>query len=79
MVLDFTLTILLNHIVLTTYYSAAFPTSLFWWTVTCAGAAMTVIFAEQICVKREMEEGLKVVGMREEDIELGSLDEGRRD
>lgn len=79
MVLDFTLTILLNHIILTTYYSAAFPTSLFWWAVTSGGAAMTVILAEQICVRREMEEGLKVVGLREEDIEMGGIDEGRRD
>ncbi|KAI0765612.1 integral membrane protein S linking to the trans Golgi network-domain-containing protein [Trametes elegans] len=61
LILDFALTLLFNHIVLTTYYSAAIPTSLFFWAIMCASTALTVVFAEQLCVKREMNEGLVVV------------------
>lgn len=41
------------------------------------GAAMTIIVAEQLCVKREMKEGLSInstpVDEEAEDVELGSL------
>ncbi|KAG8918115.1 hypothetical protein FRC03_012345 [Tulasnella sp. 419] len=80
-VLDFTLTLLFNHIILTTYYSASLPTSLFFWLVVLGGAAITVIFAEQLCVKREMQEGLGTVGVESgrewEDNRTGNPEEGR--
>ena len=42
------------------------------------GAALTIIVAEQLCVKREMSEGLSVVPVRPEDelaeeMEMGGL------
>lgn len=77
MVLDFALTLVFNHIVLTTYYSASIPVALFFWLVMIAGSVLTVIFAEQLCVKREMMEGLVVKPLEEyeqaEDMEMGSL------
>jgi len=60
MILDFALTLVFNHLVLTTYYSATIPTSLFFWAILATGAAITIIAAEQLCVKREMTEGLNV-------------------
>lgn len=79
LILDFALTLVFNHLVLTTYYSASIPTSLFFWIVVLAGAACTVIFAEQLCVKREMNEGLAVPSADPvlEDVEMG--DSLRRD
>jgi len=75
MILDFSLTLVFNHLVLTTYYSASLPTSLFFWLVMIAGASLTVIIAEQLCVKRELAEGLSVLPIRAEadDQELSEL------
>ncbi|KAJ7230527.1 integral membrane protein S linking to the trans Golgi network-domain-containing protein [Mycena pura] len=77
LILDFALTLVFNHLVLTTYYSASIPTSLFFWLVMVAGAAMMIIVAEQLCVKREMAEGLQVVTMQAdeevEEMEMGLL------
>lgn len=79
LILDFAVTLALNHLVLTTYYSSSIPTSLFFWAVLLAGTAMTVIIAEQLCVKREMNEGLNVAPVRAheeddlEEMELGQL------
>ncbi|KDQ50770.1 hypothetical protein JAAARDRAFT_141504 [Jaapia argillacea MUCL 33604] len=60
-ILDFSLTLLFNHLVLTTYYSASLPTSLFFWLVMGGGAAVMVIAGEWVCVRREMREGMSVV------------------
>ncbi|OBZ74022.1 Protein SYS1 [Grifola frondosa] len=74
LILDFSLTLLFNHLVLTTYYSSALPTSLFFWAVVLSSTALMVIIAEQLCVKREMTEGLAVASSNEgEDMEMGSL------
>ncbi|KAI8985639.1 integral membrane protein S linking to the trans Golgi network-domain-containing protein [Trametes punicea] len=75
LILDFSLTLLFNHLVLTTYYSAAIPTSLFFWAIMVAGTALTVVFAEQACVKREMTEGLIVAPPPDggDNMEMGSL------
>lgn len=74
MILDFSLTLLFNHLVLTTYYAAALPTSWFFWAVMVASAATMIIAAEQLCVKREMSEGLAVVTNTEADeMEMGDL------
>jgi hypothetical protein len=78
LILDFTLTLLFNHLVLTTYYSAVLPTSLFFWIVLLGSSLLTLLLAEQMCVKREMSEGL-VIAMNTQDagdVELGTL---RRD
>jgi hypothetical protein len=75
MILDFALTLVFNHLVLTTYYSASIPTSIFFWLVMAAGSALTVIVAEQLCVKRELTEGLNVMPLpsESEEIEMGGL------
>ena len=75
LILDFALTFLFNHLVLTTYYSASVPTSVFFWVVMCISTAGTVVFAEQLCVKREMNEGLVVAPAPdgEDNMEMGSL------
>ena len=76
LILDFALTLLFVHLVLTTYYSAAVPTSMFFWLVVGISTAGTVVFAEQLCVKREMEEGLVVSQPHDggdDNMEMGSL------
>lgn len=74
MILDFSLTLIFNHLVLTTYYAASFPTTLFFWGVMTICAAMMIIVAEQLCVKREMAEGLAVAApVEDEDVEMGTL------
>lgn len=75
LILDFALTLAFSHIVLTTYYSASIPTSLFFWIIMFTWSAITVTIAEQLCVKREMTEGLVISPPREEvdDMEMGEL------
>ena len=75
LILDFSLTLVFNHLVLTTYYSASIPTSFFFWLVMFSGSAWTVIIAEQLCVKREMTEGLIISAPRDEadEVEMGGL------
>jgi len=78
LILDFALTLVFNHLVLSTYYSSSLPTSLFFWIVVLGGAALSIIAAEQLCVKREMSEGLSVLPIRPEDelaeeMEMGAL------
>lgn len=73
LILDFALTLVFNHIVLTTYYSAALPSSLFFWFVLGACTAGMVVGAEQLCVRREMKEGLQTLAAPElDEIELGT-------
>ncbi|TFK73734.1 hypothetical protein BDN72DRAFT_761048 [Pluteus cervinus] len=74
LVLDFALTLVFNHLVLTTYYSASLPTSLFFWLVMVAGAILTVIVTEQLCVKREMTEGLTLPTIRPEEQEVEEME-----
>jgi len=59
-ILDFALTLFMNHLILTTYY-ASFPSSLFFWAVMVSGTVMIIVCAEQLCVRREMRDGLGVV------------------
>ncbi|RDB18482.1 hypothetical protein Hypma_000317 [Hypsizygus marmoreus] len=78
LILDFVLTLVFNHLVLTTYYSASLPTSLFFWLVMIGGSMLTIVVTEQLCVKREMTEGLNLapthVGDEAADeMELGTL------
>ena len=74
LILDFTLTLLFNHIVLTTYYSASLPTSFFFWLIVLSGSAVTIVCAEQVCVRREMREGLQLSSNQ---MELDEVEAGR--
>ncbi|KAI5120960.1 hypothetical protein M0805_001664 [Coniferiporia weirii] len=80
LVLDFTATLVLNHVVLSTYYSGALPSSLFFWLVVLLGAAATVVAAEQLCVRRELREGLQTATAEPEEMEMGTrrLGQGSR-
>ena len=69
--LDFTATLLLVHVVLSTYYSGALPSSVFVWLVLLLGSIVTVTGAEQLCVRREMNEGLQTAPSESEEIEMG--------
>ncbi|BGP41212.1 hypothetical protein JCM10449v2_005186 [Rhodotorula kratochvilovae] len=62
-ILDFSLTLLFNHLILTTYYSSSFPSSLFFWFVVCTSAVAQIVLAEQLCVQREMRDGFSVAEM----------------
>ena len=80
LILDFTLTLLFNHILLTTYYAASVPTSLFFWVVMAISAVLIVVVTEQLCVRREMREGLAVVSGTNsaraeggDEVEMGNL------
>jgi hypothetical protein len=71
------LTLVFNHLVLTMYYSASIPTSLFFWFVLISGSILTIVVAEQLCVKREMTEGLTVAPLNTDEeadeMEMGAL------
>lgn len=74
-ILDFSLTLVFNHTVLTTYYASAFPTSPFFWAIVGGSAAVQIIWAEQLCVRREMKEGFTLgqgwkTDEREEDLPM---------
>ncbi|EKM81581.1 hypothetical protein AGABI1DRAFT_111865 [Agaricus bisporus var. burnettii JB137-S8] len=73
LILDFALTLVFNHLVLTIYYSASIPTSIFFWAIMVGGAAITIVVAEQLCVKREMKEGLSI-GPAPGDEEVGEVE-----
>ena len=62
-ILDFSLTLLFNHTILTTYYPHVFPSSLFYWFVLVVSVVAQIVMAEQMCVKREMREGFQVSDM----------------
>ncbi|EPQ56198.1 hypothetical protein GLOTRDRAFT_110702 [Gloeophyllum trabeum ATCC 11539] len=74
LILDFALTLVFNHLVLTTYYAASLPTSLFFWIVMVACSTILVVAGEQVCVRREMREGMSVIGVGQAD-ETGRLTE----
>ncbi|WWC96839.1 hypothetical protein V866_003714 [Kwoniella sp. B9012] len=59
-ILDFSLTLIFNHFILTTYYSASFPTSIFFWLIQIIGAVVMVVISEHLCVKREMRSELDI-------------------
>ncbi|KAG8702091.1 hypothetical protein FRC08_003711 [Ceratobasidium sp. 394] len=74
-ILDFALTLILNHIILTTYYARSLPTSLFFWLVMALGAVISVVGAEQLCVRREMRESIDMgPDEPEEEVEMERRD-----
>jgi protein SYS1 len=79
LVLDFTLTIFFNHVILTTYYSGAFPTSIFFWFIMGLCATITILLAEQLCVRRELSEDFKPVTSTEDpDDQASEHSDGRQ-
>jgi hypothetical protein len=58
MILDFSLSLIFIHFLFATYYSGSLPLSFFFWLVMAASAVIMIVFAEQLCVKREMRDGL---------------------
>jgi len=81
-VLDFSLTLLFNHLVLTTYYASAFPTSTFFWLVVGLSGLIQIVWAEQLCIKRELRDGLGVgwkADERDEDANIRSSNRNRDD
>ncbi|KDE07768.1 hypothetical protein MVLG_02038 [Microbotryum lychnidis-dioicae p1A1 Lamole] len=56
-ILDSSLTLLFNHLILTTYYSSQFPTSFFFYFILIGSSVVQIVLAEQMCVRREMKEG----------------------
>ncbi|KAG8772861.1 hypothetical protein FRB91_002382 [Serendipita sp. 411] len=61
LILDFALTLLFNHVILTTYYSASFPTSIFFWITLTLSAIIIILLAEQLCVRRELSQDFRPV------------------
>ncbi|KAF9402825.1 hypothetical protein BGX21_008545 [Mortierella sp. AD011] len=55
LVLDFSLTLLLYHVVVTTYYSGNLPTSFLWWALNGTTAGIMVFGGEYVCMQLEME------------------------
>lgn len=47
-ILDFSLTLTFIHLILASYHSKSFPTSMFFWVVMSTGAIMMVVVAEQV-------------------------------
>ena len=76
LILDFSLVLAFNHLVLTTYYLAALPTSLL-FVIVLGGAVLTIVVAEQLCVKREMLERPSVVPVRPDDLQAGRMEMSR--
>ena len=48
-ILDFALTLTFIHLILASYYSMSFPTSMFFWVVMSTGSIMMIVVAEQVC------------------------------
>ncbi|KAI5475523.1 integral membrane protein SYS1-like protein [Pseudohyphozyma bogoriensis] len=59
-ILDFSLTLLFNHLLLTTYFSSSFPTSFFYWFILSFSSVAQIVLAEQCCVRRDMNEGFSM-------------------
>jgi protein SYS1 len=66
------LTIFFIHLILTTYYSGSFPTSLFFWTVMAICATIIILLAEHICVRRELSQDFKPIEATEDPDDQGS-------
>ncbi|KAH8924376.1 hypothetical protein BT69DRAFT_1318957 [Atractiella rhizophila] len=62
-ILDHSLTLLFIHLLITTYYSSSFPTSPWFWTIIASSAIIQIVWAEKLCVEREMRDGFREGGM----------------
>jgi protein SYS1 len=66
------LTIFFIHLILTTYYSGSFPTSLFFWAVMTICATIIILLAEHLCVRRELSQDFKPILATEDPDDQGS-------
>lgn len=55
LVLDFSLTLLLYHVVMTSLYSDHVPTSFLWWALNGTTAGIMIFGGEYVCMQQEME------------------------
>ncbi|KAG0268079.1 hypothetical protein DFQ27_007583 [Actinomortierella ambigua] len=55
LVLDFSLTLLMYHVVMTTLYSDHLPTSFLWWGLNATTAGIMIFGGEYLCMRQEME------------------------
>ncbi|KAI8452435.1 integral membrane protein S linking to the trans Golgi network-domain-containing protein [Phakopsora pachyrhizi] len=72
-IMDHSLTICLNHLILTTYYSSRFPNSIWFYFVMITSSIFQIVWSENLCVRREMREGLGVgwkVDQRPDDLPI---------
>ncbi|MBW0465576.1 hypothetical protein O181_005291 [Austropuccinia psidii MF-1] len=70
-IMDHSLTICLNHLILTSYYSSSLPTSIWFYFILIFSSIIQIIWSENLCVKREMRDGLGIgwkVDHRPEDL-----------
>lgn len=59
-IMDHSLTICSNHLILTTYYSSRIPSSIWFYFVLLSSSVVQIILTEQLCVRREFRDGLGV-------------------
>ncbi|KAG0048312.1 hypothetical protein BGZ83_006710 [Gryganskiella cystojenkinii] len=55
LVLDFSLTLLLYHVMVTTLYSDHFPSSFLWWALNGTTCGIMIFGGEYVCMQLEME------------------------
>jgi len=55
LVLDFSLTLLLYHVLMVTYYSGHVPSSFLWWALNGTTAGVMIFGGEYACMQLEME------------------------
>ncbi|KAG0339994.1 hypothetical protein BG000_000923 [Podila horticola] len=55
LVLDFSLTLLLYHVLMVTYYSGHVPSSFLWWALNGTTAGVMIFGGEYVCMQLEME------------------------
>ncbi|KAG0360338.1 integral membrane protein S linking to the trans Golgi network-domain-containing protein [Gamsiella multidivaricata] len=55
LVLDFSLTLLLYHVIMTSLYSDHLPTTFLWWALNGTTAGIMIFGGEYVCMQQEME------------------------
>ncbi|KAG0360616.1 hypothetical protein BG005_010313 [Podila minutissima] len=55
LVLDFSLTLLVYHVLMVTYYSGHVPSSFLWWALNGTTAGVMIFGGEYVCMQLEME------------------------
>ena len=53
-ILDFSLTLVFIHLILSTYYAGSFPTSIYFWAVQALGALLMIVVAEQVSLALQL-------------------------
>ena len=55
LILDFSVTLHVYHLLFTTYYSGHIPTSFLWWTLNVTTCTIMTLGGEWACMRKEME------------------------